>query len=301
MLEFTPVSFENKELMDKYTTVYGENSCQHSFVSSYIHRAKYGDMICVLKDFLVVMRDKQCTDSEIKYLFPLGDKNRKAELKACIDELLEDAKERNKKIVFEGITVQSVEALKELYPGEFEYETNRDYYEYIFSAEKLRNLEGGHFRNRRNEISNFMRKYEGRLEIRSIEPSDIAGLKAFQDSWIAGEGDESILLESVETHEALDNYTELGLKGIVILIDGEIKGFNIGSPLSDKVMDGLFIKACPDIHYMYSVLYNSFNKLHCQDYLYMNWEEDLGIAGLRKLKEGYLPEYMIEKHIARQC
>ena len=43
MLDFKPVTLKDKERIEKYSFKYGENSCQHSFVSMYAHSGKYGD------------------------------------------------------------------------------------------------------------------------------------------------------------------------------------------------------------------------------------------------------------------
>ena len=41
-------------------------------------------------------------------------------------------------------------------------------------------------------------------------------------------------------------------------------------------------------------------KLNARGYRYINFEEDVGVPGLRKMKESYGPEFMIDKYIVRE-
>ena len=68
MLDFKPVNFEMKRTVQNYTFKYGENSCQHSFVSSMLLYEKYGDMFCEKDNFLYTLRSKKSNDIYRIYL-----------------------------------------------------------------------------------------------------------------------------------------------------------------------------------------------------------------------------------------
>ena len=76
----------------KYLYRYGENSCQHSFVSMFCMAEKYGDMYAEDNGYLFILRSSKCTSEHRIYLFPMGDMENKKALMDAISKILEDAK-----------------------------------------------------------------------------------------------------------------------------------------------------------------------------------------------------------------
>ena len=193
----------------------------------------------------------------------------------------------------------------ELLPGVFSVEGSRDLAEYVYSTDDLVNLPGIHFKKIRNVIHKFFREYEGRYEILKIASEHIECIRNFQGEWL----DEKLFRENNPLHEvqlanenagvqcALDNFFELGLDGIVILIDGKIHGYMYGSPLSAEHFDAISGKGEPAIPNISSVLKREFARLCCSGFKYVNLEEDLGVEGLRNMKTLYMPAYLIENFI----
>ena len=73
-------------------------------------------------------------------------------------------------------------------------------------------------------------------------------------------------------------------------------GFSIDELLPNKFVMGHFIKA--DVRY--KGIYEFLNEktagyLYINNYLDWNWQQDLGITGLRKLKKSYQPLKMFKK------
>ena len=302
MLEFQPVDFRIKELVDSYTFKYGEGSCQHSFVSSFCLNHKYGDMFCERDNYLYTLRSKLCTPNERIYLFPHGERNG---IKSAIQNVIDDAHEHNTRVKFETLTESAKNLVCELFPGKFTVEPRRDYSEYIYSTEKLITLEGHAFESKRHDIRKFFHDYEGRCEIFRILPEHLSLIWDFQEKWLE---------EKIHTHEdieykrmlekenyavqvALNHFFELGLFGIVVFIDGVVCGYNIGSPLNSECCDGFAEKGDSSIPNIYKVVRNEFVKKCCTGYKYLNTEEDLGFEGLREMKMMYKPDFMIDKFI----
>ena len=302
MLNFQPVSLGIKPLVESYTLKYGEGSCQHSFVSSFCLRDKYGDEFCEKDGFLYTLRSRRCTDSERVYLFPHGDR---ANIKQALAEILDDAHSNGARVRFETITSSAKDIVCGLFPEAFRVESSRDLAEYLCSTNDLVKMPGRHFMNRRNMIHKFFREYGSRCEILRIAPEHIESIRNFQGEWL----DEKLLRENNPLREiqlqheddgvqcGLDNFFELGLSGIVILIDGEIHGYMYGSPLSAECFDAISGKGDVNIPDISSVLKCEFTRMCCEGFKYVNLEEDLGVEGLRRMKTLYMPAYMIEKFI----
>ena len=302
MLDFKPVDFSMKELVDSYTSRYGEGSCQHSFVSSFYFNHKYGDMFCEHDNYLYTLRSKLCTQNERVYLFPHGERNG---IKNAVQNVINDAHEHNARVRFETLTENAKDLVCELFPGKFTVVYNRDYSEYIYSTEKLIRLEGHAFKPKRNEIHKFFRDYEGRCEILRILPEHIELIRDFHKKWmeqkISSEFDiyykNGLYNDNDAVQVGLDHFFELGLDGIVVLIDGIVCGYNFGAALSHECFDDIAEKGDLSIQHIYKVIRNEFVKICCSGYKYVNLEEDLGIEGLRSMKLIYSPDFMIDKFL----
>ncbi|MBW1764419.1 MAG: DUF2156 domain-containing protein, partial [Deltaproteobacteria bacterium] len=111
------------------------------------------------------------------------------------------------------------------------------------------------------------------------------------------EGSRSLSSEDIAIHEAMIHFDTLDYKGCVIKINSRIEAFSIGEQLNSNTAVVHIEKANPDI----PGLYVAVNQFFCQDAWaeveYINREQDLGIEGLRKVKESYYPDHMVNKYI----
>ena len=56
-------------------------------------------------------------------------------------------------------------------------------------------------------------------------------------------------------------------------------------------------KAYADVEGAYTMINQQFVQHACQDYRYVNREDDAGMEGLRKAKLSYRPAFLVEKGI----
>ena len=308
MLDFQPVNMGLKTLVESYTFKYGEGSCQHSFVSSYCLRHKYGDMFCEHDNFLYTLRSRKCTDSERVYLFPHGDRSNPDALRQAVQNVLNDSHEHGARVKFETLTASAKDIVMNMFPGKFEEQADRDLYEYLYLTDNLLNLPGHEFATKRKNIHKFFRDYEGRYEVLKIAPEHIDLIREFQTKWldakVFGEDDfiheHQLEQENEAIQSCLDDFFALGMSGVVMFIDGALSGYAYGAPLSDRVFDAIVEKGDRNIPSVYRVIKHEFTRLCCEGYEYVNLEEDVGVEGLRTMKMRYKPEYMLEKFIVRE-
>ena len=137
-----------------------------------------------------------------------------------------------------------------------------------------------------------------------IRPGDYGEILSFARDWVR---------ENASTHDAealereermigkqMAHFEALRLSGVVLRIDGVIKGFSYGTKLSDEFYDTIAEKADRNIPHIYKVLRAEATKQCCMDCRYVNYEEDLGIPGLRYIKTAYRPEFLLNKYIAAE-
>ena len=302
MLAFHEITLDDKQTVDGYFRRYGENSCQHSFVSLYCMERKYGDRICEQDGYLYVLRSKRGGAQERTYLFPMGERSG---LEHAVERLRQDARAHGALVRFETLTRAAAETLERLFPGEFEIESCRDYAEYLYTREKLAELPGPAMASKRHDISTFFRDYGDRSRIEKIRPEHIEPIRAFQKIWLEckerGREDVQLECENDAIQRGLDHFEALGLTGIAVFIDDALAGYAYGVALSGDCYDVLIEKG--DRHYpdIYRVLNRDIVRLCCGDFALINREEDVGAPGLRKAKLSYKPDLMLEKFIAREA
>ena len=85
------------------------------------------------------------------------------------------------------------------------------------------------------------------------------------------------------------------LRGSAIRLDGRIVAFTFGEQLNEDTVVVHVEKADPNIRGAYPAINQWYVESCWSDMTYINREEDMGHEGLRKAKESYKPELMIEK------
>lgn len=299
MLPFQHLALDHKPVIDRYLYAFGEGSCQHSFTSMFCMAEKYGDMFCEKDGFLFFLRSGKCTDTHRVYLFPMGDCTDRRKLKNAVEAIFADAHMQGRLVSFDTVTSRAAHALRELFPGRFREENVRDYAEYIYSNEKLAQLSGPQMASKRHDINTFFRDYGSRTSVEIIQPHHIPHIQAFQSYWLehhlAGEEDVQLELENRAISRGLAHYEALGLSGIVIYVDGQIRGYAYGAPLNKDYYDVIIEKGDRSIPDIYRVLNRDLVRMVCGGYRYINREEDVGVEGLRKAKLSYKPDFLLEK------
>ncbi len=305
MLCFQPLTLARRDELLPWYYAYGGRSCQHSFASSFCMSGKYGDQVALRDGFLYTLRSLRCDERERVYLFPLGDASDEDAARRAVENVLEDAHENGRAVRFETILPDAAELLSRLFPGRFEIEENRDYAEYLYTYDKLAFLPGHEMASKRHDLSTFERDYGGRYEVCRIETQEqIEQIKPFQAWWKAEkmqrEEDVQLECEDAAIRVGLANFFELGLSGILVYIDGRLAGYAYGAQLSAECYDVIIEKGdrgAPDI---YKVLNRDLVRLCCDGAAYINREEDVGVAGLRKAKLSYKPDLLLRKFVARE-
>ena len=296
-LTFDPVALEDYGRIWRYTSVYGEGSCQHSPVSMYSLSEKYGDSVCERDGFLYTLRSRMCDDEYRVYLAPFGG----GDLKAAYQAILDDAAAHGKKVKFHTLTESAADFLASAFPGRFLSEEDRDLAEYFCRTESTATFAGGQLQRRRREVHTFWHQYGDRASIHPITPEDMDDILDFKQRWLSmseySHDMAALGIESRMIDRQLEHFDELKLTGIVLRIDGWVEGISYGTKLSDRYFDGLVEKGNRNVPHIAKVLRMESAKQCAGDCEYFNMEEDVGVPGLRAVKMSYCPEYLLRKFI----
>ena len=305
MLDFINISLDMKKDIDKYYLAYGEGSCQHSFISNFCLKSKYNDMFCEQDDILYIKRLGLCTDIYDVFLFPMCDKSNINNVKLAILNVIDTTHKNGKKVRFETITDTSYNFLSKYFDNLFKFTDCRNYYEYIYSIDKISELKGSLYQSKRNSINKLFKQYGDKLVVKKIENIDLDFIKKFYYEWTNKKESKDDDYNNDDEKEAfnliLQNYFIFDLVGIVVYIDDNVIGFNIGSKISNYTYDGMIQKGNDKYDGIYPLLNKETAKEYINEFRYLNFEEDLGIDGLRNSKLMYHPDNLIKKYIATEA
>ncbi len=108
-------------------------------------------------------------------------------------------------------------------------------------------------------------------------------------------------MEKYALYTGLANLNELELEGLLLLAGDTPVALSLGSRLNETVFDVHFEKADADIPGAYPLINREFARYiqkKCPEIRYFNREDDMGLPGLRRAKESYTPDLLLEQYWA---
>jgi len=185
-----------------------------------------------------------------------------------------------------------------------EWNTNRDDSDYLYLQSDLADLPGSEYQKKRNHVSKFIKKHEGKynfvyFDCSSVTPQIKDDFVKVAKKWLcefSGNIDNTVVNESKSMEFAVNHLDSFDFFGGILYVEENPKAITLASKISDEVIDIHFEKCLSDVAKGggYAMINNLFAK-ECKNFKYINREEDLGIEGLRKAKLSYKPEIILDK------
>jgi hypothetical protein len=293
-MEFKTLTLNDKDIFDKYLKPYTFLTCEYSFTNLFIWRKACDIQYAIYNDVLIIKK----TDFNGNYHFmqPIGYK--KENLKEIVDYLMSLKDEYKLDYLFKDAETPFVEDLKQIYGERLIIEEDRDNFDYIYDSQKLATLSGNKLHRKKNNFNAFVQKYNYRVAPLSKENiSDC--IKASKD-WCCKNGCKGyVMYEMKSIIELLNNMDRFDILGMVVYIDDKPCAFTIGEKVNDQMAIIHTEKADGDIRGLYTFINKAFVETNFTDVPFINREQDLGIEGLRKAKESYLPVKLEPKYAIR--
>ncbi len=184
----------------------------------------------------------------------------------------------------------------------FTAEEQPGFMDYLYNTSDLAGLAGHKYSKKRNLIAQFNKQTAAVRQVRveEITPSNTDACLKLLDRWAhdpeTGARLDMLNCERKAIVNSLKHLQLLEMKGILVLIDGEICGFALGSRLSQDTFVLNFEKALDDIKGLYQFLDKEFAVSLPPAYTSVNKESDLGKPGLTKTKESYYPAAKVKSY-----
>lgn len=300
MIEFHALELKDKPWMDARLAEAGYRGCEYNFTSLYVWRRAFRHEVAEVEGFLT---GHLCGKLGCSYLYPAG----RGDAAPVIRLLARDAAERGEPLRLLGLTAEQAAGLERAFPGAFEVTPDRDSFDYVYDIDRLADLPGKRLHNKRNHISYFERSFpEWKFE--PLTPAALPECLEMEREWYRRstqrEGAEEagdLNQEDLALRDAVDHFEALGLEGGLIRLYGEVVAFTIGDRLGTDGYDVHFEKAYNELRGGYPLINREFARWvrsRHPEVRWLNREEDMGVPGLRKAKESYYPDEMVEKHVA---
>lgn len=168
--------------------------------------------------------------------------------------------------------------------------------DYIYRAEDLALLKGNRYSKKRNLIHQFERRYiaTGRAVTEPITLTNHEACIDFLEEWCrfmaCGEDPgESLLCEKHAIINTLRHIDRIGMRGLLVRVDGMVSGFGVGTMLRPDMGVLHFEKAFPSIKGLYQYLDRSCARDLFPDAVFINKEGDMDLPGLARAKRSYHP------------
>ncbi|WRS27728.1 phosphatidylglycerol lysyltransferase domain-containing protein [Oscillospiraceae bacterium MB08-C2-2] len=293
MIDFKEISLADKDWMQELFGKANYNSEEYNFTFSFIWRGIFNSRVARMNDYLLYKSIRHDTAS---YLYPPGC----GDVKPVIDALMEDARQNGHTFKFHTVLAEQVKVLETLYPGKFEFFSLDNYFDYVYDAQSLITLAGKKLHGKRNHINRFIADNPD-WSYEPITPDNLPDCVAMSREWCMRHGcseEPHLRDETRAVHQALDHYFSLDMQGGLIRAGGRVVAFSMGERLNSDTYLVHIEKAFSDVQGAYAIINQKFAETNCQDYLYINREDDSGQEGLRKAKLSYRPVMMVEKYAA---
>ncbi|MDR1066309.1 MAG: phosphatidylglycerol lysyltransferase domain-containing protein [Clostridiales bacterium] len=277
----------DKGWMTRYFRESGFMGCEYTFGNCFIWSPSYVARVLEYNGFCVV---KWGTGDDAMYSFPAGN----GDLRDVITAIIKDSVCYKKPFALTGITDEAKKRLDSAFPDMFDYIQRRDKSDYIYLSEKLISLSGKKLQAKRNHIARFKDNKNWGYE--PITRENIDECLEMSRKWRNEYGErENMDAEFNAVEMAIENFFELDFDGGLLRLNGEVAAYSIGEPLDKNTYVIHIEKAYRDIQGAYPMINQQFALRNCQNYTYVNREEDMGAEGLRRAKMSYHPEILLDK------
>ena len=291
MIDFQPITLEQKESFERCLHDGIERGCEFSFANLYL----WGRQKAAFVHGQLVLFSQFSRRSV--YPFPAG----QGDKQPALDAIIHDAAKRGISCRITGLGDEEMALLENLYPGRFRFHCDRDSYDYVYAIDDLADLKGRKYQRKRNHINRFRETWP-HCHTEPLSAQNIQAVRQMMDSWydtrIAEDPTTDYLMERAALTKALRSYDALGMESLVLRSGEDVLAFTLGSFLSADTVDVHFEKTDPRVPEAYPVINNLFAR-HIRDKFpqvrFLNREDDMGLEGLRKAKESYCPHHLVKK------
>lgn len=291
-MDFKPIELQDKPWFDRAFRRREYENSWFNFTNLFIWRANYKAAWTWVDDTLFV----RLQANGMTYYLPPFSATEEAFVTG-VELLAQESRNRRQPFLVKGLSPLMVESLGRYSQEAFVVEAQRHYYDYVYQTLDLRELAGRKYHAKRNHVNRFRQTYPD-WSFELLQDASIEDCQQVAKIWCQfRECEENVSLtqEALAISEALTHFAALGLRGGLIRLAGQPVAFSFGEFLNSNTVVVHMEKADPSVNGLFAVINQECCRQVWADAEFVNREEDMGEAGLRKAKESYYPVRLVEK------
>jgi hypothetical protein len=188
-------------------------------------------------------------------------------------------------------------------PRHYRIKEDPDNHDYVFLASDVAECRGARFEPKRKRINRFVRAHGDDANVDDLDLSDTRTKLELREVFLAWERERGLDRGFTgEEHRAitnmLENATKLNLTSVGVSIGGRLRAFSICELRDDGFAIAHFEKA--DVSYpgLFQYLKQQVAaRLRDQGCEFINYEQDLGLPGIRREKRSWHPVTYLKKYV----
>ncbi len=279
-IQTQPIELSQKALLEKIRKACGNNLSANAFNSLYLWQYQMKLSVYAEDGFYAVKCGER---GENAWFFPCGDKEK-------IEEFIRRGiNDKNFSLCYIG--EKDAEWLEEKFPLQWKLRREEESDEYICDISEFIGLVGGKYKGVRHKISRIER--ENKIKILPVSDETEHDALAVITEWekLPHNIGNNHIEDTGVSDRALSERKLLGIDGTVVYVNDQPMSVFAGFPIDDNTVDALVGKCRHDAPrgLVYYAIREYFKQI-ADKYTYCNLEEDLGIPGIRLIKEELRPE-----------
>lgn len=183
----------------------------------------------------------------------------------------------------------------------FQIDEQPEYEDYVYKTEDLSFLKGNKYAKKRNLIHQFEKEYvsKNRVNVEKITNATAKECLSFLEKWCeekdCGENRDKVLAcEREAAIKAITYIESIGIKGILLRIDGEVNAFGMASILNSETGVLHFEKAFSRIKGLYQYFDRDCARQLFVESSLINKENDMNIPEITYSKNSYFPAMRVK-------
>jgi hypothetical protein len=190
-------------------------------------------------------------------------------------------------------------------PDDYIIEEDRDNFDYVLSTEYHAELKGSKNETRRRLIRKFLRENDAELAVERLDLTNLRVRTEVLDcisQWIRARGKDPQQgeFERAALTRVLDSCSQLDVQAVGFYIHGTMRAFSVYEYLTNDLGIVHFEKCDLSYRGLAQYVRHTVAKLFISNGTrYLNYEQDLGLRGLRQAKSMLHPDRFLKKYTIR--
>lgn len=183
----------------------------------------------------------------------------------------------------------------------FQIDEQPEYEDYVYKTDDLSFLKGNRYAKKRNLIHQFEKEYvsENRVVIEPMSGNTANECLAFLEKWCeekdcGEERDKVLACEKEAAIKAILHIDLIGIKGILLRIDGKINAIGMASVLNKEMGVLHFEKAFNQVKGLYQYFDRECARRLFSGCPFINKENDMNLPGIAHAKSSYFPAMRVK-------